>query len=74
MDPVHGSNSNDGSSRALAVSTVGAAWNLIPSDIQLSVGYRIQLVAGKYTQLPNYWENKYGTKAYPIILNSVVMF
>ena len=71
MDPVHGSNSNDGSSRALAVSTVGAAWNLIPSDIQLSVGYRIQLVAGKYTQLPNYWENKYGTKAYPIILNSV---
>lgn len=72
VDPVNGSDSANGSSRQSALRTVSAAWNRIPANASLSTGVRIQLVGGVYPQavLPNYWENRWGTAAHPVILNS----
>lgn len=73
VDPLLGNDINDGSTRSRALQSIAAAWLLIPSSVELSIGYRIQLVAGTYDQtlLPNYWENKWGTELHPMILNSV---
>ena len=73
VDPIKGLDTNTGNSRNTAVKTVYEAWRRIPSLINLSIGYRMQLVNGTYDSinLVNYWENRWGTKTNPIILNSV---
>lgn len=73
VNPVSGSDSANGNSRATALRTVNAAWGRIPASTTLSQGYRIQLVPGEYSEsvLVNYWENRWGTRNHPIILNAV---
>ena len=74
VDPAHGSDSDTGASRGHAFASVDHAWRQIPDRETLAhTGYRIQLVAGIYSsgQLPNYWEDRWGTAEHPIILNSV---
>lgn len=72
VDPTAGSDSNDGTSRVRALRTVAAAWNKIPRGTALTgTGYRIQLVAGTHTGIPNYWEDRLGTAQFPVILNAV---
>jgi hypothetical protein len=72
VDPIGGLDTNTGNSRATALRSVSAAWNRIPSGTTLSTGYRIALVPGTYdtTLLPNYWEDKQGTFAAPILLTA----
>jgi hypothetical protein len=73
VNPVSGNDSNNGSTRALALRTVSAAWGRIPIRTTLSTtGYRIRLVAGTYSSgnLPNYWESRWGTYRYPVILEA----
>lgn len=72
MNPTSGNDSRDGSSRTNAVKTINAAWNMIPSGTLTGTGYRIQLMRGSYPEssIPNYWENKRGTAAFPIIMQS----
>lgn len=67
-----GNNSNPGT-QASPVRTVAEAWNRIPQSISLSQPYRIQIRQGTYSenQLPNYWENRFGTKSAPVVFNSV---
>ncbi len=65
---VTGSDSNDGLSEATAFRTVDYVWNSIPQGEELTQGYTITILPGTYTaaDLPNYWESRYGTDAFPI--------
>jgi uncharacterized protein (TIGR03437 family) len=73
VDPVNGNDSNNGATRATAMKTVKAAWNRTPRGVTLTTtGYRILLVPGTYAAagLPNYWELRYGTPQFPVILQA----
>ena len=72
VDPVAGNDSNTGQDRAHALGTVAAAWARIPIGVTLTSGYRIMLAAGHYPQATsvNYWENRHGTAAAPIVLQA----
>ena len=72
VDPVNGDDSRSGESRSLALRTINAAWQRIPTGALTGTGYRMQLVAGTYSSgLPNYWENRQGSRDFPVILNAV---
>jgi hypothetical protein len=73
LDPVNGNDANDGSSRASAFKTLKAAWGVIPSNTQLSSGYRINILPGVIScpgYCNNYLAQKYGTYQFPIILRA----
>jgi hypothetical protein len=73
VDPTGGDDSRSGATRAQALRTVTAAWNRIPMGTTLTTtGYRLMLVAGTYPEssLPNYWESRYGTRQFPIIIQA----
>jgi len=73
VDPISGSDSNSGTNRSLALRTITVAWQKIPQSTTLSTtGYKIQLVAGDYPEssIPNYWESRYGTAQFPVIIQS----
>lgn len=72
VDPGSGNDGNSGANAGNALRTITAAWNRIPAGSTLSAGYRIQLAPGTYAadDMPNYWENRRGTHANPIILNA----
>jgi hypothetical protein len=73
VNPTAGNDTNTGSDRSHAVRSIAQAWRLIPSDQTLTTGYRIRLTAGTYPQSvsPNYWENRFGTAANPVIIEAV---
>ena len=73
VDPVAGSDTSSGANRNSALRSVTEAWNRIPASQSLSEGVRIQLLPGQYPAglLPNYWENRWGTRTAPVILNAV---
>jgi hypothetical protein len=73
LDPVNGNDANDGSSRTSAFKTLKAAWGAIPSDTQLSSGYRINILPGVVScasNCNNYLAQKYGTYQFPIIMRA----
>jgi len=72
VDPTSGSDGNRGTARGEAVRTLAEAWGRVPSGNALSQGVRINLVAGTYSEavVPNYWENRLGTRAAPIIVRA----
>ena len=72
VDPTAGNDAASGGSRAAAVRTLTEAWRRIPVGTELTQGVRINLAAGSYTEamIPNYWENRLGTAAAPIIISS----
>ncbi len=72
VDPVRGNDANDGNTRNTAVKHVYEAWRRIPNGTLTGTGYRVQLVAGTYPKdhLPNYWESKQGTAAFPIVFQA----
>lgn len=73
VDPAAGNDTNGGAARSQAVRTLSEAWRRVPAGITLSQGVRINLVAGTYSEavVPNYWENRRGTFAAPIIVRAV---
>ncbi len=72
VDPVNGNDSRNGSSRTQALKTINAAWNMIPNGTLTGTGYRMQLMRGTFPEsaIPNYWENKRGTQAFPIVMQA----
>lgn len=72
VDPRSGDDARAGASRAEAVRTLTEAWRRVPVGRALSQGVRINLVAGTYPEsaVPNYWENRIGTPAAPVILRA----
>lgn len=78
VDPVNGNDNNNGSTRSLALKTLRAAWNLLPST-NTTTGYKIKLVSGEYAYkdpITNYvvglyLDEKHGTFNYPIIIESI---
>jgi hypothetical protein len=73
VDAANGNDANSGASRGAALRTLAEAWNRIPQASTLGGhGYRIQLAAGTYRRdaLPNYLESRWGTFAFPIIIQS----
>jgi len=72
VDPVNGSDSNSGASRAAALQTITEAWARIPAGTELTEAFHIQLVAGTYprTSMPNYWERRYGTSGAPVVIQA----
>ncbi|MBC8179925.1 right-handed parallel beta-helix repeat-containing protein [candidate division KSB1 bacterium] len=73
VDPISGNDNNNGDTRSLALQTVTAAWNKIPNSTTLTTtGYRIMLVSGTYPEnsLPDYWEARFATYQFPIILQA----
>jgi hypothetical protein len=73
VDPVHGDDARSGTTRAQALKTISAAWQKIPQGVELSGhGYRVNILPGTVhsDELPNYWESRYGTFAFPIILQA----
>jgi hypothetical protein len=73
LDPANGNDANDGSSRTAGVKTLKAAWEKIPSDTQLSTGYRVNILPG-VVSCPSYCNNylalKRGTSQFPIIMTA----
>lgn len=66
-----GSDTNDGLRPDSALQTIEAAWNRIPMGLELSAtGYRILLLPGEYASAPVYWESRWGTYQYPVILEA----
>ncbi|MBL8217039.1 MAG: right-handed parallel beta-helix repeat-containing protein [Bryobacterales bacterium] len=73
VDPATGNDANSGSTRAQALRTVTAAWNRIPIRRTLdTTGYRIRLAPGVYAAnlVPVYWESRWGTFQYPILIEA----
>ena len=72
VNPTAGNDANNGSDRSHAVRSIAQAWRLIPENQTLTTGYRIRLTAGTYPQSnsPNYWENRFGTAANPVIIEA----
>jgi hypothetical protein len=73
VDPRRGNDANPGDTRSRALRTLAAAWRRIPAGAELSgAGYRVNLLAGRYptASIPVYWERRYGTAAYPIVIES----
>ncbi|NBT13734.1 MAG: right-handed parallel beta-helix repeat-containing protein [Planctomycetia bacterium] len=72
VDPTAGDDARGGGSRAEAVRTLTEAWRRVPVGVPLAHGVRINLVAGTYSAaaVPNYWENRVGTQAAPIIVRA----
>lgn len=72
IDPVKGSDFNNGTTQNAPWQTVEKAWNSIASERELGTGYRINLLNGTYgsDNLPNYWELKRGSAKHPIILQA----
>ncbi len=72
VDPVKGSDANDGSTREKALKNVDAAWLKVPKGGVLTTGYRLQLVAGSYpdTTAVRYWEDRHGTAQAPVIVQA----
>ncbi len=73
VDPTAGNDAASGISREQAVRTLTEAWRRVPAGTTLSQGVRINLAAGSYSEamVPNYWENRLGTAAAPIIVRAV---
>ncbi len=71
VDAAHGRDSWPGTS-ARPLQTVTAAWNRIPQSRTLRVPYTIVLRPGRWGRLqtPNYWEQRWGTAAAPVILRA----
>jgi uncharacterized Fe-S cluster protein YjdI len=74
VDPVHGDDSADGSTRARALKTVKAAISRLPPDTRTAKsGYRIMLAAGQYFTAPHpgdWIEGRKATFQYPIVIQS----
>lgn len=72
VDPVKGNDGRSGATREQALKTVERAWFMIPARKAFkSTGYRIMLVPGTYTTgVPEYWESRWGTFQFPVILQS----
>lgn len=73
VDPTSGDDDNQGTSRTSPRRTVSSLWNDIPANSTLTTGARINLLPGTYSSdhLPNYWENRSGSLAAPIILRAI---
>lgn len=70
VDVVNGDDNNPGTANR-PLQTVYAAWDMIPQGEELTGnGWRINLMPGTYTadELPIYWEERYGTQRFPIII------
>jgi len=72
VDPAAGNDARSGASRDLAVQTLSEAWRRIPMGTTLSLGVRINLVAGTYPEsgVPHFWESRYGTFTAPVIIRA----
>ena len=73
VDPANGSDNHSGGTRAEGLRTITAAWNRIPERTTPSAsGFRIMLAAGSYpsASAPNYWESRYGTYQFPIVIQA----
>lgn len=70
VDPANGNDNNPGTANR-PLQTVYAAWDMVPQGEELTGnGWRINLMPGTYTagDLPVYWEERYGTQRFPIII------
>ena len=73
VDPVSGSDDNNGLSRANAFRTLTEAWTTIPTGTLSTTGYRINLMPGgsiAEADAPNYWDERRGTANFPIIIQA----
>ena len=72
VDPVAGLDSNSGLTAFQPRRTLNSIWNNIPKNTELTKGIRINLLPGSYgeKELPNYWEDRKGTAASPIIVRA----
>ena len=67
-----GNDAQDGSTPEQALRTIDAAWRMIPMGETLTTGYNIRILPGTYSpqDAPNYWESRYGTYDYPVIIEA----
>ena len=72
VDPVDGSDSTgDGSARGRAYRTIDRAWEDVPAHVRFSgTGYRLMLCAGTYANDRSWMEHRYGTYAYPLVIQA----
>lgn len=74
IDPIHGDDANNGSSRNQALKSISEGWSRIPKGSNLTGnGYRILLMPGDYssTDMPSFWEFAQGTMKCPIIIQAI---
>lgn len=71
VDPKVGKDSRSGATRGQALRTLDAAWRKIPQGKKITgIGFRILITPGalKPTDVPNYFESRYGTAQAPILI------
>ena len=71
VDPRAGKDSRSGGTRKQALRTLDAAWRLIPPGKKLTgKGFRILITPGalRPTEVPNYFESRYGSAQAPILI------
>lgn len=72
VDPVRGNDGAAGTSRE-PLRSLQAAWNRVPRGQTLTgTGYRIRLAPGVYSPdlVPNFFEERYGTREFPILIET----
>jgi hypothetical protein len=64
-----GDDTNSGASPSAPLATVQEAWRRIPAGT-LTAAYRIRLMSGTYTGQAPFLEDRHGSRAYPILIQS----
>lgn len=71
---ISGDDAHDGLTVETPLRTLTEAWNRIPAgESPNETGYHIWLLPGTYAaeDAPNYWESRYGTYEYPILIEAL---
>ena len=71
VDPKAGKDSRSGATRGQALRTLDAAWRKIPQGRKITgKGFRILITPGalRPSEVPNYFESRYGTAQAPILI------
>ena len=73
VNPQTGDDGRSGNTREQALRSLTAAWNRIPSSVELgSQGFLIRITPGELpaSAIPNYWEHRWGSDQAPIIIEA----
>ena len=72
VDPKSGNDSHTGASPSTALRTLDQAWRNIPANKVLTQGFDIRILPGELEEdeIPNYLENRIGSRNAPIIIRA----
>ena len=70
VDPIHGDDTQAGTTRSTALKSLSAAWQKIPPGLLSTTGYHIRVTSGTVQNAPVYWEARHASRIFPIIIEA----